>query len=374
MRDYEYLIHLLYCFINNETPAEKPDGVSFENVYLIGKAHEVANIAFLSVEKLKNKPDEALYDEWKTAYYFSVERDMKQTLDRELVVSSLHENGIRTLEAQGTVTKKLYPEAYLRMMTDIDLVVDAEKLGDAMKVIENLGYTVTQPQEYDCFAVKDGATELDVHTDFFTEYMFNRREPYHDAVNSPFEHCVSEDGMTCYLSDEYFYLFTVLHTVKHFETAGCGIRRILDLYYLKKAFENKISFDFINKVIDENGFRENVDKLFALEAFWFENEKPQLDLSEAVKDVVTSGNHGNLDIFTRNNVRKDVESGKRFPKLSRIVSFIFPNKEYVYEGYPVCKERGYSTVTCWFYRIFATIKKFRFSHAISYIKRVMKTK
>ena len=372
MRDYEYLIHLLYCFINDLTPDEKPNEVSFSNVYKIGRLHEVANIAFLSVEKLKNKPYEALYNEWQLHYYFSVERELRQDLDRERVISALHENGVRTLEAQGTVTKNIYPEPYLRMMTDIDLVVDFENFETVKKAIEALGYSVTQYQDYEFFARGEKLTELDFHSDFFVEYMYNRRERYSEAINSPFEHAKSDDGMTFYLTDDYYYLYSLLHTVKHFETAGCGIRRILDLYYLKKAYNN-VDFTFVNSVIDKGGFRGHLDLLFAVEEKWFEKKEPELDISGAEIDIVNSGNHGNEDIFTRNNVRKDIESGMKLARLKELLRFIFPKKEYVYLGYPVCRERGYSTFMCWLYRIFATLKKLKFSHAINHIKSIFKS-
>ncbi len=244
-----------------------------------------------------------------------------------------------------------------------------------MACLIELGYSITQQQEYEFFADREGF-ELDFHTDFFAEYLFNRQERYHDAINSPFEHAreSEEEKLTYYLTDDYYYLYSLLHTVKHFETAGCGIRRILDLYFLKKAYENRIDTAFINSVIDEHGFRDTVSKLFAIEELWFEGKETELDISEAVKDIVTSGNHGNEDIFIRNNVRKDIESGVRFPKLRRIYNFIFPSYDYICEGYPECRERGYSLHRARLYRVFATLKKFSFSHALSNIKKIIKSK
>ena len=376
MKDYEYLIHLIYCFLNDETPEEKPEEVSFENVFLLGKMHEVANIAFLSVEKLNNKPDEALYNEWKVFYYFSIERDSRQSLERQRVLSFLHEKGIRTLEAQGTLTKKLYPETYLRMMTDIDLIIDEENIEKTMTALEELEYTVKELQHGEFYADNKEGFELDFHIDFFSEYMFNRQERYSKAVSSPFSHAVqdSEDELTYILDDNYFYLYSVIHTIKHYETAGCGIRRILDLYYLKKAFENKIDKEFFDNVIDENGFRNTFEFLYAVEGEWFEGKESELDLSEVKRDIITSGNHGNEEIFTRNNVRKDIDGGVSFARIKRVFSFLFPEKEYIYIEFPECRERGYSLAKCRLYRIIQKVKRLRFKHAITHIKQIVKSK
>ncbi len=375
MRDYEYLINLLYSFIHGEAPTEKPEEVSFENVYLLAKAHEVANIAFLSVEKLKEKPEPALYDEWKLNYYFSIERDSRQKLERERVVSEFHSRGIRTLEAQGTVTKKLYPEEYLRMMTDIDFVIDKENTDKVMEALSDLGYTVTVLQDGEFYADRDGL-ELDFHTAFFSEFMFNRKERYSLALSSPFEHAEesADESLTFYLTDDYFYLYSVIHIIKHFETAGCGIRRILDLYYLSKAYEDRVDNGLINSVIDENNLRESYEKLFALERLWFEGVESTLDLGETVRDVVTSGNHGNEEIFTRNNVRKDIEKGIRFARLKRVYGFFFPSYKYINIEFPECEERGYSLFRARLYRIVKKLKRLRFSHAVKHIKEILKSK
>jgi hypothetical protein len=179
------------------------------------------------------------------------------------------------------------------------------------------------------------------------------------------------DKLSYKLSDTYFYLYSILHIIKHFETTGCGIRRILDIYYLKKAYEGKTDNDVIERVINENGFKNSRDTLFALEALWFENTPSDLDLSEAIRDVIFSGNHGNGEIFTRNNVRKDKAQGVKMPKIKRVLSFIFPEREYIYLGYPELRERGYSLFRCQLYRIGKTLRRFSFSHAVKYIKTVL---
>lgn len=374
MTDYEYLIHLLYCFIHDTVPQEKPEEVSFEAVLKIGKMHEVANAAFLSVEKLKNKPPQAIYDEWKLSYYFSVQRDFRQQAEYERVTAALHGAGIRTLEAQGTVMKKLYPATELRMMSDIDFILDVEHLPQAKEILKSLGYEITKEEPTEFNALLDGELLIEFHTAFFQEQMYNRRERYAASLSEPFAHAVTEDGLRYYLNDTYFYLYSLLHTIKHFETAGCGIRRVMDLYYCKQAYTDTTDTELIHRVLADNDCLKSYEALSALEAYWFEGVTPSVDLTETIADVLTSGNHGTGTIFVRNNLRKDKQEGIRFAKLKKIKDFILPSKEYIYLGYPVCRERGYSTARSRLYRIFATLRRFRFSHTKAYIRAVLKSK
>ena len=74
----DYLIHLVRCTIHDLQPMELPDGMDFEYVYEWGVFHHIANIAFYSVEKLIQKPEEALYLKWQTCRDQAIIRDITQ--------------------------------------------------------------------------------------------------------------------------------------------------------------------------------------------------------------------------------------------------------------------------------------------------------
>ena len=103
--DFEYLVHLIDCAVHDRQPEEKPDGISFENVFVLGREHEVGNIAFLSVQKLHNKPEPELFNEWQVHYFHSVQRNARQLEEYKSLVKLLTDNKIRWTEAQGTITK-----------------------------------------------------------------------------------------------------------------------------------------------------------------------------------------------------------------------------------------------------------------------------
>ncbi len=375
MNNYEYLIHLLYCAVHDTVPLEKPEGVSFEGVLALGKAHEVANLAFLSLDKLQNKPEPSVYQEWQLSYFFAVQRDARQQLAYEQVTQALHEKGIRTLEAQGTVTKTLYPSPELRMMSDIDFIVDEENFSAVEELMQGLGYTtwLVQPGELNAEAED---IEIEFHAEFFSKDIYGQREQYYDAVNHPFSHAApsAEKPLKWVLEDTYFYLYSLLHTIKHFEVMGCGIRRILDLFYLKKAYVETADTALIERVLQEHGFTKSFRVLTVLEEKWFENTPPRIDITEAEEDVIRSGNHGTREIFLRNNVREDMQKGVRFAKFRHIWAFIFPSKQYIYAMYPVCAERGYSLITARLYRIFKKLTGgLKLSHTKEHIKTILRS-
>ena len=141
--EYEYLVHLVKCGLNNLIPVEMPKHLSYEKVLHYGKLHEVANIAFLGVENMQAKPVQEVYDNWKAFYYSAIKRDILQNETLALVLEKLHAENIRTLQVQGTVIKPLYPSSDLRMMSDIDLIVDKSNLLKASQILMQEGF-ITQ--------------------------------------------------------------------------------------------------------------------------------------------------------------------------------------------------------------------------------------
>lgn len=373
--DFEYLIHLIYCAIHDLQPEEKPEQISFENVFLLGKEHEVGNIAFLSVEKLKNKPDAELYNEWQVFYYHSVQRDARQLAQYSDLCNLLSENKIRWTEAQGTVTKTYYPTHDSRMMSDIDLIVDVSSLGKIESLMVQRGYEVKKIHENELNVYPENETEIEFHTEYFSEFYKGSLLRYSGAINSPFDHAVqSEENEYKYVqSDTYYYLYSLLHTIKHFEYAGCGIRRILDLYFVEKALGDKVDRKVINNALEQYGFAENANKLFKVERYWFEGEKPDSDLRETIIDILQSGNHGNSDIKLRNSLRRDADDGMAKAKLRRVKNFLFPSLEELYEGHPDYKEKGYSLFRCRLYRALSHLNPKQILKMFRFFKRIKKS-
>ncbi|MBE6816539.1 MAG: hypothetical protein E7520_02405 [Ruminococcaceae bacterium] len=357
--DFEYLIHLLYCAIHDVQPQEKPAHISFENVFELGKMHEVGNIAFLSVDRLREKPEPALYNEWQVFYFHSVQRNARQLAEYGAITKLLTENDIRWTEAQGTVTKTIYPHPEWRMMSDMDFLIDEENIPKVREIMTALGHEVHYKEnENEVNVYPEKGTAIEFHHDFFTEFYEGSFERYSGAMNSPFLHAVpdEENSHKWILDTTYYYMYTLLHTIKHYEYAGCGIRRILDLYYLRKTLSDKVDHDLLEAAFEKYHFTALRDTLFALEEFWFEDKPADFDLTETAIDIVRSGNHGTADFFLRNSLRRDADDSMQKAKLRRMKRFLFPSLEELYEGHPAYKEKGYSLLKC---RVLRAAEHFR---------------
>ena len=346
----DYLIHLLYCAIHDTVPETVPPGISLEKVFEAGKAHEVANIAYRAVLRLPEQPDPALMSRWRDYYYNAVKRDALQTKARRELIEALHSHGIMTLEVQGTVVKLYYPQRHWRMMSDIDVIIPADKLDEAESVVQALGYQpfgfqARNPNGIEIDVVRENIA-VELHTEFFDEESVTR-----SALDQPFSHAIcSEDG-TAVVSDTVFYLFHWLHTIKHCIYIGVGLRRIIDLYYLENAMKDKADQAVIDDVLKQYGFYETKQALLAVKECWFGNGRPG-QVSEALKkDILQAGTHGHTDEYINRSLVREKKEGKRFVLIRYTLSALFLPKQALYKLYPFCERHHYPLVLCWIHRL-----------------------
>ena len=323
MSEYDYLVHLIKCAIHNSQPDEKPDGLFFADIYRCSALHDVANIAFYSIQKLKKKPTEKLYKAWEQKCYNAVQRDIYQANARSKIVEAFANAGIRSLEIQGTKFKPLYPNTEYRTMSDIDFIVDKANFEKSNDVIRSLGYDCDV--FYNLESVATGAHQItvEIHTSFFddsSEYL-----PLFKSTD-PFEYSSETGEGLCREADtDTFYLYSVCHFLKHFKGRGCGIRRVLDMYYLKKNFFNKVDTQYIESALEKSGYSQTVNDVFRLADAWFGDGNDSSDLNKIKQFIYTSGIHGNTLNKSKNMMEKAETQGGN-AKFKYFKRLLFPPK------------------------------------------------
>lgn len=351
--DFGYLVHLLKCALNGSRPNEKPDSVSFENVFNCALTHDVANLAFYAVEKLENKPDYELYDNWRQVRDLAVIRDINQSFSYDELCAELQEAGIRTLEIQGTVVKKYYPQSDMRTMSDIDFVVDKENIKRIKPILEKLGY------ECDCHieeidAHREPKINLEIHAKVFDT------KPFTDCYANAFESAKSENGMKHYFADSDFYVYNMFHLIKHlFYVYGCGIRRFCDIYVLNKALKGNLDREYIHSMYETYGVSDKADAVERLADALFGNGVFTDDLQSLYDGLMNSAVHGTTVVRAKNDLNNIMQHGKRFAKLRYWLNRVFPPYDKMLWTYPQLEGKKALTPIYYLRRIFRIVFKER---------------
>lgn len=326
--EFDYLIHLVGCAINGKQPQELPDGMDFANIFELAREHEIANLAFYSIDKLQAKPVQPLYEKWSTAAALSFTRDVNQQFALDEIIEKFKAANIRSLEAQGTVVKQYYPESHYRTMSDIDLLIDQCNLQRAGEILQKLGYKFIKPYDYEIDAYREPNINIELHCKLM-DY-----EQFEGFFDNAFDIADSSDSYRYFLNDNDFFLYNMFHLIKHYTNTGCGIRRVLDIFVLEKALDGKLDTDYLIKQYDKYGVRNIADSIMRLSEVWFGESEMTDDLQETARQIKDSGTHGNRIVGMRNELRKD----KNRSRLGYILRRTFPKASDMYNIYPKLKK------------------------------------
>ena len=171
--------------------------------------------------------------------------------------------GMRPIVLKGILCRKLYgPLADYRPSCDEDLYVPPEQIAMANEVLQQNGWQMTShpeslavPETLQMIGYEDeqSVLPLEVHPTWA-----GTGSPRQDAENACFAGAderavvVEVEGiplLSLEPTDHYLYLF--LHLAKHFELAGVGLRQIIDLAQLQRAYGDQVDWRRVRKEIRE---------------------------------------------------------------------------------------------------------------------------
>lgn len=333
----KYIIALLKSILNNNIPPEKPEDVSFEKVYSIAKYHNIANMLFYAVEKLENKPAPELLKSWREVSYKCVSRDIIQKLELDKLLNSFEKNQIKNIVLKGFELKKLYPKSDMRFMSDIDILISKKDAKKVSLILNGLGYkTIHYGNGKDDVYFKEPIMNIEIHNLLF--------DPVYKKYNSFFKpledmkNILSKTKYQYNFSDEDFFLFLFVHSIKHYLNSGIGVRVTMDIYLYLKAKEKTLNWEYIN---------DSLKKLELLEFFkvfnhftktWFEDEEEsEIDI-EIGKYIFNSGTYGNDKNNRLNSLFSVKENNIEKSKMKSIFSLLFPSLEVMQVSYPTLKK------------------------------------
>jgi len=338
--EYDYLIHLLRCAVRNEQPTQVPEGISLEAVYKLAIEHDVANIAYISIERLKDKPSDELMTRWRLRRDFAIERDINQSFARDEIVKEFRRLGIRSLEVQGTKIKALYPSPDLRTMSDIDFIIDFDRIEEAREALRSLGYSCKWLGDVEI----DGFRPPNIYVELHTGY-FPANSDYHDCMRPPFSYTEGND-----VYDE-LYIYSLLHIAKHYFEGGCGIRRVLDVHYLNANLSEKIDRAYAEAVFRKAGVLTFVESISLLANYWFADGMLSERLEYMIQFIIGSSLHGTRENQMGAFLRKTYGDEAKFVKTRHIAKRIFAGDDVMLRHYPFLKKWRALYPFCWGHRI-----------------------
>lgn len=263
------------------------------------------------------------------------------------ITKVLNAAGIRHMFLKGAVVRDIYKNPYFRWSNDIDLYVDEKDIEKARQVfIDELKCTFFSECEHHLVFEND---EYKLH--FELHHILDTALPNDLTylLNSPFDDAIADEKYP-YLYHQNinkFYLFHVIHMIKHIAAGEFWLPMMTDTYMLNKTYEidNSIlkearleEFNTVFTHICDSIFNSNIeltDAEIELEKFLFRN-------AEEIYSTVAKGSKKNGFTY--------------------LLSIIFPKYKAMKFIYPVLKKAPILLPFCYIARIVTRVfnpKKFR---------------
>lgn len=362
-QEYTYFVTLCRHFLNGETAtlSAEPD---YHKLYTIANSHNLSAILYCVMNTSANKeivPTAAL-KRFEDDFYEAIVRYDTQLLQAERLDVLLTAQQLRHVFFKGAEIKELFPVPQARVMGDIDLLIapeDRDKVKaalvkDGIKLVHDNGPVY----DYDADGVK-----VEIHTKIISGKVgnSNAEQCFADAM----EHAVF-DGFHGTLEPDYHFAYLITHLAHHFWFYGAGVKLILDLAVMLKAFP--IDLDKVLDKLQEEGLGEFARVILTVCYRWFGvGQDFGRDTAKTETFLLSFGAFGNVN---RNHAavieRKELEEGKQTSPLITRLRLLFPTYRQL-KNIPYIRfieGRPYLVPYAWVYRVVYNLK-----HRRSYVKR-----
>lgn len=318
-----------------------------EQLYACAHHHDMAHIVSLMLYRAgvldsKSKIGAKL----QKAQLLAVYRYEHQRVELERTCRVLEEAGIPHLPLKGSVVRLLYPEPWMRTSTDIDVLVHAEDIPRAEKLLmQKLEYQrQNRAVRHDISLYSPSGVHIELHFDLIEQ---DRNEKVAAILQDVWSNARVAVG--CHyryvMTGEMFYFYHIAHMAKHFAVGGCGVRSLMDLWLLEQQAEFDVKAR--DELLARAGLATFASALRKVSVSWFSGEDID-DLGQRVGNyIMRGGTFGDIS----NHVT--IQYMKKKDKRQYVITRIFMPYEQLINTYPSLEGRRYLT---FFYQIWRIVR------------------
>ena len=313
-KEESFLIQILKSLLQGEKGILSVSGrqeIDFERLYLIAKKNSVANMVAFFISKCDDIPSE-IKQKFEQQRMIIMMQQMKCEKALSEMCEIIQNAAIRGLVLKGTILKSMYPEPFMRSMSDIDIYMEEEGIRRITPSIIQAGFstgTIGSDNHFEFLKYEDAKIEF--HPELVARdsaygknvYLYCNQSdiPIAQAMDI-WSHTESFKGneYVRQLTPEYHYLYIIMHMMNHFLTAGTGIRSVMDIWVMNHHYAKTWNRKEIESLLEEYGLLTFERYVLSLADRWFDLEGvPYLpndinpDLLDTLGDyIIGSGTYG----------------------------------------------------------------------------------
>lgn len=361
-----YLTKLISTILYSKPSPEIPKGINW-NVFLnLVLQNGFVTLVYDRVKDMSGIPERilAVLHKLNTEEF---QKALLQDVYEEKILERFEQEGIKCMPLKGILLKHLYPQFYMRRMSDLDILIDVKKLKETRQIMPELGFEAWRYDEHHDIYTFLGICNVELHKLLIVGEM-------EDYFQIGFERAHLKEGFshTYELSIEDFYIHVLGHMAYHFAHGGVGIRLALDIRVYLDKYGDVMDREYIKQELQKAGLYTFACHAEKLAEIWFLGAESNEFYDELGTYIVESGYLGTqehkeiLEV-----VKQSGESVNEGARWKAIVTAIFPPYRTMAFLYPVLKKVPILLPFTWGARWINVFRKRRKN--ISRIQRLLHT-
>ena len=333
----KYLIRCLNCCLNKQDAPAPEEEVEWDKLYRLAKLNAVDNNVYYALRNADFVPEE-IFSKLEESFDFVLKKQEAENKELDIVLALFREKMVPYMLMKGIITRKLYPEQFMRSSADIDIYYNEIQTGTVREILFDRGYNITFTGIYDDIYKNLPYLDIEMHKLLLSPITkIGKNFKYRPFLNG-----ITIDGLEYTMADDDFYIYHFCHLAQHFYDSGAGIKFFMDIKILRDILN--LDMEYVYGKLKKFHLIKFHDECVKLVDYWFNGGEPD-EVCEIFEQFVLSFTaYGAGAVFDYNRT----ESGKR----NRYISAVFPSAERLSYRYPDVRNKKYKVPYYWVKRLY----------------------
>lgn len=245
-----------------------------------------------------------------TAKAISICESQEQVRDE--ICRCFESAGIDYVLLKGSVLQSLYPEAGMRLMSDIDILIRMEQYPRILALMTKMGFARGAETDHELPWQKHGV-HIELHKSLIPSY----NKDFYAYYGTGWQFAKPVAGNHRYdFSDEDQMVYLFSHFAKHYRDMGIGVKHFADLYVYRRE-KPGLDEDYIRRELKKLSLEKFYAHVLQTLAVWFDGAASTEATDMITAIVLTSGAYGDSRNSFYSNLIKNTASPEDCKKACR---------------------------------------------------------
>lgn len=304
-----------------------PENVDWEVIYKISVKHRLHSTLYFGLSKYPEEITSRIpyFEKYKFFYKKIVVQDANRSYLQEKIEADLSNTDGDYCILKGSVTKHLYPDTAMRVMTDIDILYRNISDSQLIEIFKNNGFAINKKEPKEISFIHPAGHNI---IEMQTQLVDQGYEKWFTYLEDIWNRLELVSGNKYQMTKEDFYIYDLIHMAKHFVNGGIGINHILDLLILSDNYTD-MDRNYVDKHLAITGLVDFEKTMLNLSRTWFQNDlndEWSEDINILTGFVLSTGAYGIISQKEANQIVKRGDSKmslrkKVFPDLTMMMNY-----------------------------------------------------